>query len=140
VPFLDKGVPADAQRLHQLLQRAHFLLLPTRAECMGLVFCEASAHGVPAITTQTGGVPAVVEEGVNGRTLPLSATGEDFGRVVAQEWRDREAFVRFSQRARQRYEERLNWEAWGRSLRTALQQHFPALARREAAPAARASA
>ncbi|MBF5043763.1 glycosyltransferase family 4 protein [Aggregicoccus sp. 17bor-14] len=132
LPFLDKGAPADAERLHQLMLRSHFLLLPTRAECMGLVFCEAGAYGLPVITTHTGGVPSVVEEGVNGHTLPLEATGEDFGRAVAGAWQDREAYVRFSRRARERFEARLNWAAWGRGVQQALQRHFPQLARGEA--------
>jgi glycosyltransferase involved in cell wall biosynthesis len=124
VPFLDKGVPGQAQRLSALLQQSHFLLLPTRAEAMGLVFGEANAYGVPAITTRTGGVPSVVEDGVNGRLLPLEARGEAFAAVLAQEWRDREGWARFSLRARARFEERLNWEAWGRSLRAVLWQRF----------------
>lgn len=34
----------------------HLLLLPTRAECAGIVFNEASAYGVPILLTDTGGV------------------------------------------------------------------------------------
>ena len=136
IPFLDKGVPADAARFHGLLRRAHFLLLPTRAEAMGLVFGEANAYGLPAITTRTGGIPSVVEDGVNGRLLPLSASGEDFARVIADEWRDREAWVRASHRARQRFEERLNWDAWGRSLHAALARRFSARGSRAAAASA----
>ena len=136
IPFLDKGVPADAARFHDLLRRAHFLLLPTRADATPIAFCEANAHGLPVITTRTGGIPSVVEDGVNGRLLPLSASGEDFARVIADEWRDREAWVRASHRARQRFEERLNWDAWGRSLSAALARRFPARGSRAAAPGA----
>ncbi|MBF5044339.1 glycosyltransferase family 4 protein [Aggregicoccus sp. 17bor-14] len=125
VPFLDKGVPADVARLDALLREAHFLLLPTRAEAMGLVFCEASAYGLPSVSTRTGGVPSVVEEGVNGHLLPLDAPGEAYAQVLEAAWRDREGYARLSRQARVRFEERLSWSAWGRGVHAALSRRFP---------------
>ncbi|MBF5044340.1 MULTISPECIES: glycosyltransferase family 4 protein [Myxococcaceae] len=126
VPFLDKRVPADAARLDALLREAHFLLLPTRADATPVAFCEANAYGLPVVTTRTGGIPSVIEDGVNGRMLPLEAGAEDYAEVLARDWEDREAYARFSHRSRQRFEQRLNWSAWAESLHGALAQRFAA--------------
>ena len=78
IPFLDKNDPEQQRRLSELYLGADFLILPTRCECYGIVFCEASAHGLPSITTATGGVPDVVRDGTNGYALAASAGGEEF--------------------------------------------------------------
>lgn len=44
----------------------NFLLLPTIAECAGIVFAEASGYGIPSITYDTGGVGTYVIDGING--------------------------------------------------------------------------
>ncbi|WP_137463714.1 glycosyltransferase, partial [Escherichia coli] len=41
------------------------LLLPTIADCYGMVFCEAAAFGLPVVATDTGGVSSIV---INERT------------------------------------------------------------------------
>ncbi len=63
IPYLDKNDPQQYDRLARLYLEADFLLLPTRADCTPIVLSEASAYGLPAITTRTGGVPEVVRDG-----------------------------------------------------------------------------
>ena len=41
-------------------------LLPTPADCLGLVLCEANAFSVPAFANDVGGVGEVVKPGING--------------------------------------------------------------------------
>jgi glycosyltransferase involved in cell wall biosynthesis len=45
---------------------AHVLVLPSIEERQGKVLLEAMATSVPVIATRTGGIPTVVEDGVNG--------------------------------------------------------------------------
>jgi len=45
---------------------AHVLVLPSIDERQGKVLLEAMATSVPVIATRTGGIPTVVEDGVNG--------------------------------------------------------------------------
>ena len=73
-PFLDKNKDDDYKIFIQILRKSHFLILPTRAECFGIVFCEASAFGIPSITTDTGGISNAVENGINGYRLPLDSS------------------------------------------------------------------
>ena len=60
IPYLDKNVRQDRQRFEQILSESHLLLLPTRTECYGIVFCEANAYGLPVFATRVGGIPAIV--------------------------------------------------------------------------------
>jgi len=111
-PFLSKNDPAQAAQLSRLYLAADLLVVPTRAECFGVVWCEAAAHGVPSIATATGGVPDVVTEGVTGHTLPPAADGAAYAALIAEIARDRDRLAALRRSARQDYEARLNWGVW----------------------------
>ena len=54
-----------------LLPAADLLLLPSETESFGLVALEAMASGVPAVASDAGGLPEVVEHGVCGYLAPV---------------------------------------------------------------------
>jgi len=112
-PYLDKNDPVQYDKIIQLYLDANFLLLPTRNECFGIVFCEANAFGLPAITTQTGGVPEVVRNGENGFVLPLEARGDAYARLIASIYSDDTRYAQLVLSSRAAYDKRLNWDAWG---------------------------
>jgi glycosyltransferase involved in cell wall biosynthesis len=118
IPHLDKNDPAQMTQLSNIYLESHLFLLPTRAEAAGIVFAEASAHGLPSISTHTGGVPTMVLDGVNGLTLPYEATGADYADAIEGVWRDQKAYRELVRSSRKRYDEALNWQAWGRSMNT----------------------
>lgn len=117
IPYLDKNQPADAKRFQELLWNSHFLLFPTRAECYGIVTCEANAYGLPVVSTQVGGVTTTIRHGHNGFTLPVTATGRDFAQQIQQTFSNSDDYIAMSRSARQEYDDRLNWDAWARSIR-----------------------
>lgn len=118
---LNKRKRRDRAVLRRTLLDSHFLLLPTRADCTPIVFCEANAFGLPVITTRTGGIPSVIEEGRNGLLLSPEARGDDFARAIANVWRDDSRYRQLTRGSRATYDERLNWDAWaaatGKELR-----------------------
>jgi glycosyltransferase involved in cell wall biosynthesis len=116
VPFLDKNDHRQCEELHRLYAQSDFLILPTRREAFGHVFCEASAFGLPSITSSTGAVPEVVRNGENGYVLPYDATGADFARLIANVYRDRERYRTLVASSRAAYEARMNWDVWAASL------------------------
>lgn len=122
IPFLDKNREEDRAQLHQVLLETDFLLLPTRAECAGIVFCEASAYGIPSLTTDTGGVSTYVREGINGFALAPEKGATEYARLIGELCHDRKGLQRMKQRSRQLFEEELNWDNWG--------QHFHKIALR----------
>lgn len=82
VGFLDKNNPSNYSQYIELFKQSHIFLLPTLAECAGIVFAEASAFGLPCYTYSTGGVPNYVVNGVNGRTLPLGSSADTFCKQI----------------------------------------------------------
>ena len=113
IPFLDKSEPAQRVRLTRLLSSADFFVLPTRAECSGIVFCEANAFGLPVIATDTGGTSCVVEDGRSGALLPLSAGAEDYADRILALSRDESQYRTLVEGGRSAFDARLNWDAWG---------------------------
>ena len=112
IEFLDKNSAEDRNTLNELYRKANFFILPSRCECYGIVFCEAAAHGLPAIASRTGGIPEVVREGENGYTLPLSEGGSAYAARIAETWANPAVYRELSVQSRQAYETRLNWDAW----------------------------
>ncbi len=115
IPFLDKNHPGQRQQISDQYLSADFLVLPTRQECFGIVFCEAAAHGVPSITTATGGVPDVVLAGVTGQTLPPEARGDAYADAIETILATKGGIASARVRARNDYEARLNWEVWAKT-------------------------
>ena len=111
VGFLDKRTAAGQAEFDRLLATSHALVLPTRAEAFGCVFCEASAYGVPSIAPAVGGVPTAVEDGVNGRLVPARPTPDEVADAVAGLVADPEGYRALCRSARDRYERELNWDA-----------------------------
>lgn len=116
IPTLSKSNPIEYRRLLRLFERSHFMLVPTRADCWGIVFCEACAYGMPIISTQTGGVPAVVREGVNGHLLPLEADGAAYADIIEKVWKAPDRYAKLAASAREEFEERLNWRTWAEAI------------------------
>lgn len=113
IPFLDKTDPEQHRTLVGHYLAADLFLLPTRSECYGIVFCEASAYGLPSVTTATGGVPDVVTDGVNGFCLPPEADGPAYADTIETIMGDPAAYHSLRVSSRDAYEERLNWQVWG---------------------------
>ncbi|RSK43299.1 glycosyltransferase family 4 protein [Hymenobacter perfusus] len=124
IPFLDKNDPQQREQLDNLYLAADFFLLPTRAECAAIVFCEASAFGLPSFTTDTGGIAEFVEEGVNGYRLSLAARGREFAAAIKPIFEDPARYARLCASSRQLFEQRLNWDVWGYSVKRVLENRF----------------
>ena len=115
IPFLDKSDPVQRAEFRRLFLDADIFLLPTRAECYGVVYCEAAACGTPSVTTDTGGVPEVVRHGVTGLTLPLAAGGAEYAAAIRDLVQTPGRLEAMRRAARADFEERLNWDVWARA-------------------------
>jgi glycosyltransferase involved in cell wall biosynthesis len=116
IPFLNKNDPEQARRLRSLLINSDCLLLPTQAECFGIVFSEASAFGLPSIAPDTGGVATAVVDGVNGVVLPADASGGDYARALEALFHDGERLMALRRSSRRLYETSHNWDAWAQAV------------------------
>jgi glycosyltransferase involved in cell wall biosynthesis len=122
VPFLSKRDAVQRRKLSQLFLEANFFLFPTLAEAFGIVLCEASAHGLPSLVRDTGGVGGALTDGENGYLLPPEAKGKQYAEKILELVRDRGAYNALVKTSRRAYEERLNWDAWGRAMNPIFEQ------------------
>jgi glycosyltransferase involved in cell wall biosynthesis len=120
IPFLDKNNESQRQELHNLLITSDFLLLPTRYDCLPGVLCEASAFGLPVVTTTAGGIPEAIKDGENGFLLPLEARGDAYAATIANLYRDDERYIQMAHASRSAFEQRLNWDVWGITVKQLL--------------------
>lgn len=116
VPFLRKSDPAQYRRFQDIYLSTDILVLPTQAECYGVVFCEAAAYGMPSITTATGGTSAVVVDGETGLLLPTDLDGPFLAQKLAELAEDPARLERMRVAARDDYETRLNWTTWAETV------------------------
>jgi glycosyltransferase involved in cell wall biosynthesis len=56
-----------------LLAATDILVMPSRADSFGIVFLEGWVYGIPVIGASAGGVPEVIEDGVDGFLVPFGA-------------------------------------------------------------------
>lgn len=122
IPNLDKNLPEQRAALAEFYRSSDIFLLPTRAECSGIVFCEAGAYGLPIVSTQTGGVSTVVIEGTNGFLLPHNADGGAYADSIAALWGSRPAYLQMRHSSRDRYETALNWTVWAAKVRPLIER------------------
>ncbi len=121
IPHIDKNKPGGLERIEGLYRNADIFLLPTQAECSAVAFCEAAAYGLPVITTDTGGTSTIVADDVTGALLPLESGPEQFAAKIDALWHDPN-LGSMRAKARQRYDEMLNWNSWVSKTREVILQ------------------
>ena len=62
------------ENVHELLPLADLMLMPSEMESFGLAALEGMACCVPPIATRVGGVPELIDDGINGRLFPVGDT------------------------------------------------------------------
>lgn len=116
IPFIDKNSPEGERRIQELMLSHHFLFVPSRAECYGIVFCEAASCGLPSIARRTGGIGGAVVEGENGHLLAPEAGAPDYAALIAALWSDCARYAGLQRSARALFERSHNWQAWGDAM------------------------
>ncbi|WP_053979888.1 glycosyltransferase family 4 protein [Marinagarivorans algicola] len=116
IPFLDKNKPAQQAQYHDLLSQAHFLLLPTRADCTPMVIAEANAFSCPALASDVGGIPSLISNNDNGFLLPRDATGDDYAQKIITFINDAKRYKGLSERSFSFYQHNLTWSAWAKHV------------------------
>lgn len=114
--FLSKEIEEEAEILKKLYATSHFLFVPSRAEAYGLVFCEASAYGLPSVSFRSGGLTTIVVDGVNGQLMDINAKPSDFADYIQQQMIDYATYKLMCYTSRKRYDEYLNWNVVGKQL------------------------
>lgn len=117
--FLNKNIPNELDKINSLYEECNIFILPTKAECAGIVFAEAAMYSMPVFTYDTGGIGNYVLDGVNGRTLPLTSKGSDFAEAIIQAI-EAGKLSEYSKESRKLYENKLNWKCWSQKFKEIL--------------------
>jgi len=113
------AVPHEA--LPALYAAADLYLWPAINEAYGMAFLEAQAAGVPVVAGRTGGVPAVVADGIAGILTPIGDAAA-FAAAVGQLLDDPQERARLAantaSRIAARHDDRAAAQALGAALDT----------------------
>ena len=114
--FVSKGTREGRDRWAQMLAEAHFLILPTRAECFGSAMCEGNAFGLPSLVTEVGGTAGAVTNGVNGQLFDLDAPASVWRDYLLDLWSDPNRYAKLAMSSYDEFLGRLNWQAGCRTV------------------------
>ena len=95
-----------------IFQNSDIYLHPARAECYGHIICEALAYGIPVVATDTGGIPQIVQNGINGMLLAPEATPLEFANCIKDLVIDSQRLRVMQSNALREFRARLNWDVW----------------------------
>lgn len=121
-PFLDKNKDSDSKLLQDIYNESHVFVLPTRAECAGIVFAEAAAYSLPIISTDTGGVTSYVEDQYNGYTLNIMDDFTEYEKILVNLMTDQNLYNMLSENSYNKYKNELNWDYFGDGLFSILKE------------------
>lgn len=121
VGFLDKNIENQYQQYIKTIKRCNILLLPTKAECAGIVFSEASAFGLPIFTYDTGGIGDYVFNGINGYRLPVGSNYVDFADCIKRVI-DSGEMLKLHEGGIQVYSQKLAWNVWSDSFKKIIEK------------------
>lgn len=125
---LNKQDPKHRELLEEVLSSAHFLVVPSKAECYGMIYAEAAAFGVPSVALDVGGVGTVVHNGRNGLLFDPRTQAATIAERIADVWRNGDAYEALATSTRDDFEQRLDWPRCIELLATAVSEHaYPVL-------------
>lgn len=118
--FISKTTKEGRQQIDRLLAESHFLILPSRAECFGVVLCEANSFGVPCISRIEGGIPTAIKDGLNGKLFSKDAEISEYCKYISHLWSNYSQYQSLALSAFHEYESRLNWSVIGKTVKELL--------------------
>jgi glycosyltransferase involved in cell wall biosynthesis len=117
--------PAQSSALAELFWRSHFMLVPTLAECFGIVFAEAQAFGLPPISRAVHAVPSIIRDGETGMLFDRSAPAAEYAARILDLTSKPEAYREMARRAREWFERRLTWDRTAEGIVAAIRERLP---------------
>lgn len=122
VGYISKASAQGSKQIDDLFAKAHFVLVPSRADCTPVVFAEASSFGVPSLSRNIGGIPTMIRNDVNGRTFDRDANPEEYVSYVLELMSFPARYRDLALSSFQEYETRLNWKSAGRQMKALLEE------------------
>ncbi len=113
---LHQNNPEQKTTLIQLFERSHFFLVPTTAECFGVVFAEAQAFALPPISRAVHALPSVIVDNKTGILMDPTAPASNYVERVLALWQNPSAYREMALAGRDRFEQLLNWDQTAKAI------------------------
>lgn len=123
--FLNVRIPEESGRLKGLFLSSHFLVVPTRAECFGVVFAEAQAFGLPPVSRAVQALPSIVADGITGILEPPEAPASAYTRRLLALIHDTDRYRSMARAARAQFETKLTWERFATRVVETIERALP---------------
>jgi glycosyltransferase involved in cell wall biosynthesis len=118
--FISKSTVEGKEKICQLIAESHFLILPSKAECYGIVFCEANSLGTPCLSTNVGGIPTIIKNNINGQLFPVDAFVDRYCDYITNLFANYSDYKKLAFSTFDEYKERLNWKVAGQTIKELL--------------------
>jgi glycogen(starch) synthase len=102
--------PVSEADKHAILERSDLLVLPSRVDSFGIVLLEAWAHGKPVLGARAGGIPGVIDDGVDGLLVPWG-DARSLAAAIRQILDDPEKARTMGEAGKRKTEMRYTWPA-----------------------------
>jgi len=120
--FISKKTEEGRKYLEQLFSQAHFFILPSRADCVPVVFAEASSFGLPSLTTRVGGISTAIQDGKNGYTFSRDEDTEEYCNYIERFISSKEKYKELALSSFREYSTRINWSSAGSRVKDLIEE------------------
>jgi len=114
--YISKRTKEGMDKMERLFMSSHFLILPTIADCTPVVYSEANAYGLPALSTNVGGISTIIKDDINGKKFAPSTSPVAWSSYIADTFADRAKYNEMCLSSFNEYESRLNWNVAGKTI------------------------
>jgi len=119
--YISKSTTEGKNKINELIAQSHFLILPSEAECYGIVLCEANSFGVPCIASKIGGIPTVIKPNINGNLFDVRADISEYADYIYRIFTNYSDYQHLALASFNEYDSRLNWRIAGQQVKNLLE-------------------
>jgi glycosyltransferase involved in cell wall biosynthesis len=109
--FIDKKTNEGLKKFISLFKESHFFIMPSLYEPYGIVFCEANSFALPAIGSDTGGIPTIIKDNINGLLMKQPVNIEIISENIIKLFQDKRTYNEIAISSYNEFKTRLNWES-----------------------------
>ena len=88
----------------------------TKSEAYGVVFAEASSHGVFSIAPDIGGIRGVIKNGVNGKLFKNNSSNIEIANYMYKSYMNKSNLKKKIIKSKLFYEKNLDWKIIGKKF------------------------
>lgn len=118
--YISKSTEEGCNKIDKALAEAHFLILPVRAECYGIIFCEANSFGTPCLSVSTGGIPTIIRDDLNGKLFSKESIATEYCSYILNLFSNYSQYKDLALSSFHEYQSRLNWSVAAQTVKNLL--------------------